>query len=111
MRAIWHLVGMVGPAALAVSLLILALLSQRLGSVIRMPPIYRFYFPASLLLMVAAFSRLVRAGASPADQESAWLYGVWFEVAGYILPMTLGLTIGVIVTWMYWSWLLRERGE
>ena len=32
-----------------------------------------------------------------------------FYLVTYHVPMAIGVTIGLIVTWRYWSWLLTER--
>jgi hypothetical protein len=32
-----------------------------------------------------------------------------FYLLLYHLPLALGLSLGLMITWHYWSWLLKER--
>jgi hypothetical protein len=38
-----------------------------------------------------------------------WFSSSWFLLLAYYLPVTIGVTIGLVITWRYWSWLVAER--
>jgi hypothetical protein len=104
------ILGTFGTLSIIVLFYILAKLSERFGSVIKMPPIYRYFYLAILLLLVSYVTNLlvVRTIITPADSP-AWLMAPWFLLLAYHLPMAIGLSIGLIITWRYWSWLITER--
>jgi len=101
------LFGLLGSIAITIALMVLGLLSKRLGSVTRTPPFYVWFYVATGLMLVSILARLVNLGRGSAlgaelvnDEISVLLY------AG--LP-AIALTLGVVVAWRYWSWLLAER--
>lgn len=101
------LLGLLGGIAIATALVVLGLLSKRLGSVTRTPPYYVWLYVAAGLMLVSILTRLVHLGQGPEvavtlieDKVSVLLY------AG--LP-AIAITLGVVVAWRYWSWLLAER--
>jgi hypothetical protein len=102
-----HLVGLLGPLALSLLLLLLAVLCRRLGSVTNTPPYYLGLYLAAGLMGVSLLARLVNIlRAVPinlvGDESLAWalLYN------GF---PAFSLTLGLVVVWRYWSWLLAER--
>ena len=94
------LLGLIGPASMIVALIVLALLSQRLGAVTKRAPIYRWFFVSAVLIGFSIVARLFAPDAL--DYRAALLYDV---------PLALGLTLAVVIAWRYWSWLLSERGK
>ena len=104
------ILGTFGTLSIIVLFYILAKLSERFGSVIKMPPIYRYFYLAILLLLVSYVTNLlvVRTIITPEDSPT-WLTAQWFLFLAYHLPMAIGLAIGLIITWRYWSWLITER--
>ena len=104
------ILGTFGTLSIILLFYILAKLSERFGSVIKMPPIYRFYYWAIPILGVVYVTNLlvVRTIIIP-ENSWAWLAAPWFLLLAYHLPMAFGVTIGLIVTWRYWSWLITER--
>jgi hypothetical protein len=88
---------------------ILARLSERLGSVEKMAPIYRYYYVALVFLAIAYIAHLVvaRVSFTPATFPT-WLFSPWFVLLTHHLPFAVGVTIGIVVTWRYWSWLLNQ---
>ncbi|MCC7450480.1 MAG: hypothetical protein IT324_23885 [Anaerolineae bacterium] len=94
------LFGLIGPASMIVALIVLALLSQRLGAVTKRAPIYRWFYVSVVLIAVSIVGRLFAPDAL--DYRAALLYDV---------PLALGLTLAVVIAWRYWSWLLSERGK
>ncbi len=90
--------GVVGPASVAVTLVVIGLLSQRLGAVTRTPPYYRWCYVAAVLVGLSTLGRLVSVGY--VDDRLTLLNNLLF---------TLGVMLGLVVAWRYWSWLFGER--
>jgi chromate transport protein ChrA len=104
------LAGSLGLLSVIVTLLTLAALSQRIGEVTKMPPLYRGFYIGAACLVVALFVRLLRVSTLMASPEgAAFLNDDLFYLLAYHLPSALGLTVSLVVTWRYWSWLLREQ--
>ena len=104
-----HLVvGLVGPLAICIMFIFLGLLSRRLGRVTRSRPYYIGYFAAALLvgisLGVRVLSLILDTSAATRLAENPRLLLVATSLTA------VGVTLGVVVTWRYWSWLLAERG-
>jgi hypothetical protein len=58
---------------------------------------------------VALVSQLLRMSVLLSGQAShPWLDMPEFYLIAHHLPMAIGITIGLVVTWHYWSWLLTE---
>jgi hypothetical protein len=106
------LVGTLGLASLVYGLLILNQLSRKLGAVTKMPPFFRGYYLAGVLVGLALLTRLVRTSllSKPLEDSAqlAWLNSPLVDLLGYHLALALAMTISLAVTWRYWSWLLRE---
>lgn len=98
--------GAVGTLAVIYLFYILGRLSERLGSVERMPPIYRYYYVAVIFLVIALITQVLAAqvitSASYSPTDTILLLG-------HHLPLAIGATIGLVVTWRYWSWLVIDR--
>lgn len=89
---------------------ILAKLSEKFGSVLKMPPLYKLYYLAEGLAAVAALTHLIQASWTlTASNDFLQTTGVAVSLFLYHLPLTVALTIGLVVTWKYWSWLITER--
>ena len=110
MTFILALLGTLGTLSLVSMVFILAQLSERFGSVIKMSPLYRGYYVAMLFLFMSWLTHAVVAGATmePA-QAPAMINQPWFLFVTYHLPLAIGVTISLVVTWLYWSWLVTER--
>jgi hypothetical protein len=106
-------VGLAGSLALLsiiYALFILAALSQRIGQVRKMPPLYRGFYFGAAALAVAFFGRLLRVSALlAAPEQPTFLNSDLFYLVVYYLPLSVGLTVSLAITWRYWSWLLREQ--
>ncbi|MCB9452634.1 MAG: hypothetical protein H6672_14445 [Anaerolineaceae bacterium] len=99
--------GLLGGVAIAIALLVLGLLSKRLGSVTRTPPYYIGLYIAAGLMFMSTLARMVDL-----DYTSAEIEALSQDPAAIVLYVglpALAVTIGVVVTWRYWSWLLAER--
>jgi len=102
------LFALVGPVSVAVALLVMGLLSRRLGSVMRTPRYYMGFYVAAGLMAVSAGARLLNIGRGDAladhlDQDA-------LAVILYVGLPSIAITLGLIIAWRYWSWLLAERG-
>ena len=98
------LFGLVGVFSIAVALVVLGLLSKRLGQVTRAPRYYRGFYVAAILLIVSFLFRLLNVVEShipAADDPVAVIF--------YIGLPAFALTISLMIAWRYWSWLLAER--
>jgi TPR repeat protein len=98
--AAYGLIGAVGPAGVTCALVVLGLLSRRLGAVTRMPPHYRWLYVAASLSGLSALVRVVSSGHQDARLELI-----------YALAFALGVTVGLAAAWHYWSWLFGERRD
>ena len=109
MTAIFVLLGTLGTLSLLLLFYILAKLSERFGSVIKMRPLYRYYYAAVLFLGAGYISHSLLAVAYLTPESvPAWLTSSWFTFLAHYLSLALGVTIGLITTWRYWSWLVAE---
>jgi hypothetical protein len=105
---IWlHLAGLIAYFAMGVALLVLAQISKRLGSVTHARSFYRAYYLAVALIWLGTVIRLLFITRGQAFLQAAELKLVYTLISDG-LP-AIGITIALIVTWHYWSWLLAER--
>jgi len=110
MTAFFTLLSPTGTIAAIVVLYILARLSKKLGAVTRMAPYYRWYWVGMASLLVGLMSQFLRITVLLAGEAHySWFNAAPFYLFTYHLPVALGVTIGLVVTWRYWSWLLREQ--
>jgi type III secretory pathway component EscT len=100
LTALGSVAALLGPISLALMLMVLGLLSRRLGRATHARPYYFGFFVAGALVAAAA---LVRAASLIAPDEPA----DWTVLYNGLLA--LGITLGLLFTWYYWSWLLAER--
>jgi hypothetical protein len=104
------LLGTFGTLSIIALFYILAKLSERFGSVVKMPPRYRYYYIGIAVLAIGYLTHLVVANAIlTLEKTPAWLISPGFLLATYHLPLAIGLTIGLVITWRYWSWLITEK--
>jgi hypothetical protein len=89
-------------------LVILGLLSRRLGRVIRTPPYYLGFFVGAGLIAVTVLARILNIGRGAGEAATLRDNPLW--VILYIGLPAIALTLSVVVAWRYWSWLLAERG-
>jgi hypothetical protein len=87
---------------------ILAKLSKQFGSVLKMPPYYKGYYFAEVLGGIAFVMHLWQASlllSTPPSISHNFIAVLWL----YHLPLALAVTIALIITWKYWSWLFIEK--
>lgn len=110
MTAFVTLLSPLGTVAVLFLFFILARLSEKLGAVTRMAPYYRWFWVGIGFLGIGLISQFMRISVSLTGQSNyRWLDSSLFYLITYHLPMAVGVTIGLAVTWRYWSWLLTER--
>lgn len=100
------LVGLLGPLGIVVMLVVLALLSRRMGRVTRVAPYYAGFLVSAALVAAGLVGRALDLARSAAPDPALADTGALLVYTG--LP-ALGVTVGVITAWRYWSWLLAER--
>jgi len=105
------ILGTFGLISLIYALLILAQLGKKLGAVTKMRSVYRGYYAAVVLVGLSLVLRLVRASVFWAEPDSlpAALNEPLLYLLLYHLPLAVGMTVGLAITWHYWKWLLKER--
>lgn len=102
-----HIAGLLGYLAMALALIVLGRLSQRLGEVTHAKPFYLGHYLAATLVICSIMARFyfITRGQSSAQAANQNLVYTLLNDG----LVALGITIGLIVTWHYWSWLLAER--
>jgi hypothetical protein len=105
------IIGSVGLFSLIYALLILAQFGRKLGAVTKMKPYYKVYYAAACCVGLALVMRLIRASVfwAPPETIPTLLNSSTFYLVLYHLPLAIGLSLGLVVTWHYWSWLLKEQ--
>jgi hypothetical protein len=97
-----------GPISIAVALTVMGLLSKRLGKVMRTPRYYVGFYIAAGLMTISVVARLLNIGRG--DDIADSLGQDALTVVLYVGLPSIAITLGLIVAWRYWSWLLAERG-
>lgn len=90
---------------------LLITVSQRLGAMTKMKPYYRWLYISGLCVAVALLIRLQRTSVflAPGVHTPLLLNSPVFDLALYYLPLSVGLTIALVVTVRYWGWLLQSQ--
>lgn len=101
------LFGLLGMTSICMLLLVMALLSRRLGTVTKAAPYYRGFYLAAIFVAIGVGARIIHLQSEVAQIEELHQNIKW--VLLYNGAPTLGVTIGLVVAWRYWSWLLAER--
>ncbi len=86
--------------ALIAAFYALARFSEELGEALRIKPYYISYYAASLFLFIGIQTRLLGAVAP----DLAFKYVYWQEAF-----VAIGVTIALVTTIIYWSWLLSDH--
>ena len=100
-----------GTISLVILFFVLAKLSERFGSVVRMSPLYRYYYLSLFLALISATVQVLAVRAETVTTIPVWITTPWFLLLAYHLPLAIAVSIGIYVTWHYWSWLITERSE
>lgn len=102
------LLAIVGMSAISQALIVMGLLSRRIGKVTRERAYYIGFFIAAGLVAVGVAARIANLTSELATISILHQNTLW--VILYNGVPAVGITLGVIVAWRYWSWLLAERG-
>ena len=84
-----------------------------------MPPIYKWFYVAEVFAAIASLAHLTQAStllATPPGMPSSPIRGsplqtnsLEFALVFHQIPLAIALTIGLIITWKYWGWLITDR--
>lgn len=100
-------IGLLGPAALMATLVILGLICRRFGQATGSAPYYIGVFAGAFLVGVSLFARIVNLILGMSDALAQQQAPAW-ALLYFGLP-AIGLTIALVAAWRYWSWLLADR--
>ncbi len=97
---------LIGSLGVVVALIVLGLLSYRLGMMTHAQPHYLGFFICAgfigISVLLRAFDLLIHFSVQPNVDPLLWV------IARDGLPAAAA-TLGVYLAWRYWSWLLAER--
>jgi len=89
---------------------ILSGLSEKFGTVLKMRPLYKWYYLAEGLVVVALITHLFQAGAALSTPGQVLnVTNPMITLIFYHTPMALAVTLALGLTWKYWGWLITER--
>ena len=113
MNLLAAMLGTAGLGSVAFAFVILARLTQKWESVTRTRSYFRLFYVSAILMAAASLTRLVRIGSLDASLEPSFLAKPWswFYICFYHAPVALSATIGMIVAWRNWGWLLARPRE
>ena len=105
------ILGALATGSLLVLFQILAKLSERFGSVLKMRPLYKWFYVAEFFATIALIVDVLRASStlSSTPNLNRWVAQFTFILIFYHIPLAIAVTIGLIITWKYWGWLITER--
>jgi len=110
MTVLMALLGAMGLASLIYTIFLLATVNQKLGAMTKMRPYYRWLYVAAFFITIALLTRLLRTSVFWAPQQAPQLLNSdFFYFATYYVPLSVGMTIALMVTIKYWGWLLRAQ--
>jgi hypothetical protein len=111
MEIVGAVLGSMGLVSILYALVILAQFGRKLGAVTKMKPFYKGYYLSALCVTLALVTRFIRAAVfwAPNDAIPPVLNSPLFNLLLYHLPLAIGLSLGLAITWHYWSWLLKEQ--
>lgn len=90
--------GAIGEIALGAVLFIFARFTRRMALLNRQPPYHRLYYIGAAGMWSAAALRVLQPD------------GATTQLLVYPALVAISMTIGAVVSWRAWSWLLAERG-
>jgi len=98
------LLGLLEPLSIMIALVVVGLLSKRLGEQTKAKPAYLGFFAAAILVLISFAAQLLDLifHFPHSDADLFWI------IINYGLP-AVAVTMGVLFSWRYWSWLLAER--
>jgi len=104
----WYgVVGIIGWLSICVFLIVMGLLSRRLGQVTHARAYYIGFFSGAAFVSIGVIARIINLFRELASISTLHDNILW--VLLYNGAPAAGVTLGVVVAWRYWSWLLAER--
>jgi hypothetical protein len=97
------LASLIGPISIVVLLVIFGKLSYRLGRVMHASPYYIGFYVAASMISAAVVIRVIWLFEYNGTADDT----VWTFI--YYALFASGVTVGLVIAWRYWSWLLAER--
>jgi hypothetical protein len=102
--------GAVGLMAIVYLTFLFANLSRRLCTVTKRANYSHWFLVAGSLVALAAGSQVVRGIARLApDHALPILLDPWFSLLTFHVPLSIGVTLCLVLVWTYWGWILQER--
>lgn len=75
-----------------------------------MAPIFRYYYVGLVFLAISLITHFVVVYVLLAlEKTPGWVNSSLFLLLAYHLPLAIGLSLGLVITWRYWSWLVTEQ--
>ncbi len=80
-----------------------------------MPPLYKWFYVAQIFAGIASLAHLTQASTyltqltMTESSNPLQTNTLVFTLILYHLPLTISVTIGLLVTWKYWGWLITDR--
>ncbi len=105
---IGEIMNALGMFSIVTVMLLMAELSKKLGRVTRAFPAYKGFYGAAFLVMIGVIARI--ANVTLTANQLSELHKNFLWVLLYHAVPAFGVTLGVVIAWRYWSWLLAERG-
>jgi hypothetical protein len=102
-----HAFGALGTVGIGIAMVVLGLLSGRLGAATQSGRLYVGFFIAGGLLGLSALFQIGNAIFSFEPFDSLSGSPGWVMV--YLGLPAIAITLGLLLAWHYWSWLLAER--
>ncbi len=99
------LLSLLGPIALTFLLLALGFISRKLGRVTHAAPAYIGFWAAGLLSALATWVQLY--SLQLAQTSELYDNAQWMVI--YNALLATAVTVGLLVAWRYWSWLIADR--
>jgi hypothetical protein len=111
MTIVGAIVASAGLGSVIYALVVLAQFGRKLGAVTKMRPLYNGYYVSVGCIALALVTHLMRASVfwAPPQTIAPMLNSPVFYLFLYYLPLAVGLSFALGITWYYWSWLLKER--
>lgn len=102
---LFSLLGLIG---IGIMLIVIGVLSKRLGAATKAARRYYGFYAAAGFLFVSAGFQAANSLFRFAEADALLASPLWIMIYNG-LP-AIGVTIGLVYAWHYWSWLLAESG-
>jgi len=102
----------IGPLSVGIMLILLMVLSKRLGHALEIPPYHRLYLVSAFFLLFplpAAWILLLTGtwGLPEAEPQTLLILKIFVT----LVPMAIAITFALVATVKYWYWVWGELQE